>query len=44
MEATCGISTEYLKGVAKDRVIILDADKVPGNERIVVHADGEHDV
>jgi hypothetical protein len=44
MEAASGISAECMQGAVWDCVIILDADQVPGDERIVVHFDGEHGV
>lgn len=31
------IGTEYLRGVTADRVIILDAEKILGDKRIIVH-------
>ena len=36
-----GIGAEYLKGVTGDRVIILDADRILGDEKIVVHQEAE---
>ena len=32
-----GIGAEYLKGVAGGRMIILDAEKILGDEKIIVH-------
>lgn len=36
-----GIGAEYLKGVTADRVILLDADRILGDEKIVVHQEIE---
>ena len=32
-----GIGAEYLRGVTKERVIVLDAEKILDDEKIVVH-------
>jgi len=36
-----GIGAEYLKGVTEDRLIVLDADKVLSDKRLVVHEEVE---
>jgi purine-binding chemotaxis protein CheW len=36
-----GIGADYLRGVTEERVIILDADKILGDETIIVHQDAE---
>ena len=36
-----GIGAEYLKGVTEDRLIVLDADKILSDKRLVVHEEVE---
>jgi purine-binding chemotaxis protein CheW len=36
-----GIGAEYLKGVTEDRLIVLDADKMLSDKRLVVHEEVE---
>jgi purine-binding chemotaxis protein CheW len=36
-----GIGAEYLKGVTEDRLIVLEADKVLSDKRLVVHEEVE---
>lgn len=36
-----GIGAEYLKGVTGERLIILDAEKILGDENIVVHQEAD---
>jgi purine-binding chemotaxis protein CheW len=36
-----GIGAEYLKGVTEDRLIVLDAEKVLSDKRLVVHEEVE---
>lgn len=36
-----GIGAEYLKGVTGGRMIILDAEKILGDEKIIVHQEAE---
>ena len=35
-----GIGAEYLRGVTRERVVILDARRVLGDEKIIVHQEG----
>jgi purine-binding chemotaxis protein CheW len=36
-----GIGAEYLRGVTAERVILLDAEKILGDEKIIVHQEAE---
>ena len=36
-----GIGAEYLRGVTAEHVIILDAEKILGDETIIVHQEAE---
>ena len=36
-----GIGAEYLKGVTSERIVILDAQRILGDEKIVVHQEAE---
>lgn len=36
-----GIGAEYLKGVTGERIIILDAEKILGDEKIIVHQEAD---
>ena len=44
LPSEAGIGAEFLKGVTGERVILLDAVKILGDERIVVHEDVEQGV
>ena len=44
LRAVTGIGAEYLKGITRDRVIILDAGKILGDESIIIHEEEEHGV
>jgi len=39
-----GIGAEFLKGVTGERVILLDAGKILGDESIIIHEEEEHGV
>jgi purine-binding chemotaxis protein CheW len=36
-DSTTGIGAEYLKGVTNEHIVILNAAKILGDEKIIIH-------